>query len=75
MIERGAAYREAIVGSPRCIFLRAVVDISGPDMEFLPVEASPAAPWSKPEELHDKDFSAPPVRHLGAGAVAAGRQL
>ena len=60
MIERGAAYREAIVGSPRCIFLRAVVDISGPDMEFLPVEASPAAPWSKPEELHDKDFSAPP---------------
>lgn len=59
MVERGRAYREAIVGSPRHIFLRAVVDISGPDMSFLPVEASDEAPWSRPEEVHDKDFSAP----------------
>ncbi len=60
MLETSAAYREAIVGSRRTLFLRAVVDISGPDMAFLPVEASPAAPWSRAEELHDKDFSAPP---------------
>lgn len=59
MIQTSEAYRAAIVGSPRSIELFAVVDISDPDKQFLPVTASPEAPWSKKEELHDYDLSAP----------------
>ncbi len=60
MQERTTAYDAAIVGSPRHIFLRAIVDLSDPDRVWLPVTASPAAPWSKAEEIHDRNFDAPP---------------
>ena len=60
MLERTSSYDAAIVGSPRHIFLRAIVDLSDPDRVWLPVTASPSAPWSKPEELHDRNFDAPP---------------
>lgn len=59
MIQTSEAYREAIVGSPRYMELLAVVDISDPDMTWGAVSGSPQAPWSKPEQLHDKDFEAP----------------
>lgn len=60
MLERSAAYEAAVAGSPRHIFLRAVVDISDPDKVWLPVTSSPEAPWSRGEELHDRSFSVPP---------------
>lgn len=60
MIESSAAYREAAAADRRRTYIRAVVDISGPDKVFLPVEASPQAPWSRPEQLHDRDFNPPP---------------
>ena len=60
MIESSAAYREAAAADRRRTYIRAVVDISGPDKRFLPVLASPQAPWSRPEQLHDHDFNPPP---------------
>lgn len=60
MISSSAAYQSAIVGDSRRIRLRAVVDISDPDKRFTPVTASPEAPWSKKEELHDYSTEDPP---------------
>ncbi|MCI9331296.1 MAG: hypothetical protein HFG05_03880 [Oscillibacter sp.] len=60
MIESSAAYCQAAVADRRRTYVRAVVDISGPDKVFLPVEASPEAPWSRPEQLHDRNFNPPP---------------
>lgn len=59
MIQTSQAYKEAIVGSPRYMELLAVVDISDPDMRWGAISGSPQAPWSKSEQLHDKDFEAP----------------
>lgn len=59
MIKSTEEYKAAIVGSPRRIEVLAVVDISDPDMVFGSVEMDSVAPWSKPEELHDKLFDAP----------------
>lgn len=59
MIQTSEAYRAAIVGSPRSIELYAVVDISDPDKKYLPVTASPEAPWSKKEQLHNYELDAP----------------
>lgn len=60
MLEYTAPYAAAITADARQIYVRAVVDISGPDKRFLPVLASPQAPWSRPEQLHDHDFNPPP---------------
>ena len=59
MIKTGAEYQAAIVGSPRRIEILAVVDISDPDIVFGKALLDSLAPWSKPEELHDKNFDAP----------------
>lgn len=59
MIKTSTAYQAAIVGSPRRIELLAVVDISDPDMEYGAVTMDSQAPWSKPEEIHDKVLTAP----------------
>ena len=62
MIEATSAFRSAIVGKTRRIYLKAVVDISDPDMTIGAVTSSGLAPWSKSAQLTDKDISAPP-RH------------
>lgn len=62
MIQTSDAYREAIVGSPRYMELLAVADISDPDMTWGAVSGAAQAPWSKPAQLHDKDFE-PPERY------------
>lgn len=62
MIQTSEAYKEAIVGSPRYMELLAVVDISDPDMSWGTVTGAAQAPWSKPAQLHDKDFE-PPERY------------
>lgn len=59
MIKTSEAFQAAIVGSPRRIELLAVVDISDPDMTYGEVTSSGLAPWSKPEELHDKSYDTP----------------
>lgn len=60
MIESSAAYQTCIVGKTRRIYIRAVVDISDPDVIYDPLEAMNQAPWSKPLEMIDKDFTSPP---------------
>lgn len=60
MIQTSQAYKDAITADARAIEIFAVVDISDPDKKYLPVTASQETPWSKKEELHDYDLSAPP---------------
>ena len=60
MIEATSAFRSAIVGKTRRIYLKAVVDISDPDMTIGAVTSSGLAPWSNSAQLTDKDISAPP---------------
>ena len=59
MISSTEQYQTSIVGKSRRIYIRAVVDISDPDMEITGVTQSTTAPWSKPAELYDKNFSTP----------------
>ena len=59
MIRSTEQYQTSIVGKARRIYIRAVVDISDPDMEITGVAQSTTAPWSKPAELYDKSFSNP----------------
>lgn len=60
MLEHTSDYSSAITADARLIFIRAIVDLSDPDKKFLPVTASPEAPWSKKEELHDYELTPPP---------------
>lgn len=60
MLDRTDAFDSAVVGDARRIFLRAIVDLSDPDRVWKPVTASPGAPWSKEEEIHDRIMDAPP---------------
>ena len=59
MIESSEAYRAAIVGDTRRIFLRAIIDIIDPDIVYGAITSSGEIAWSQPDQLHDKDFSAP----------------
>lgn len=59
MIKTSEAFQAAIVGSPRRIEILAVVDISDPDKTYGTATHSALAPWSQPEELHDKVMDAP----------------
>lgn len=56
MLEQSEAYKAAITADARRILLRAAVDISDPDMQCLPVTYSSAAPFSKPDQLHDRNM-------------------
>lgn len=54
MLDVSAAFREAVVADRRRVLVRAVVDISDPDLTFLPTQSSGQAVISHPEEVHDK---------------------
>lgn len=56
MLEISDGYRAAIVGDVRRMLIKAVIDISDPDMVIGTVSGSGATPWAKPEQLHDKVF-------------------
>ena len=62
MINATEEYRVAIVGASRRTHLKAVVDISDPDMAFSGVESSGAADFSQPAQLYDRVM-------VGGGAV------
>ena len=55
MLDKSAAYRAAIVGSPRRIEIQAVVDISDPDMTFSGAESSGAADSQLLRRKPDRD--------------------
>lgn len=56
MIERTAAYEAAITGDSRRVLLKAVIDISDPDLVFGTAQSSGEAVISHAEQLHDKVF-------------------
>lgn len=57
MLEITDGYRAAIVGDVRRMLIKAVIDISDPDITFIDGIGSGAASFSKPEQLHDKEMS------------------
>ncbi len=58
MIESSAAFKEAIKGDSRKIYVKAVVDITDPDIEYGEVSTSAETWFSKKEQLTDKKLSA-----------------
>ena len=50
-------YKTAIVGDVRRMLIKAIIDISDPDMTYGTVNSSGAASFSKWEQLHDKELS------------------
>ena len=64
MINATEEYRVAIVGASRRTHLKAVVDISDPDMAFSGVESSGAADFSQPAQLYDRVMDLTPYATL-----------
>ena len=62
MISSTKEYQAAITSDSRRMYVKAIVDISDPDMVITGVEASSIAPWSNEESLYDKETD-PPVRY------------
>lgn len=60
MIDATEAYRKAVVADTRRVLLRAVIDISDPDIVYGTVESSGAAAFAIQEQVHDKVFSLQP---------------
>lgn len=60
MIKSTEKFKTAVVGDSRRIYIKAIVNISDPDMVLPDPTASSTAPWVKPEQLHDKVTDAPP---------------
>lgn len=55
MLNSTPEYKEAIVGRRRRIFLKAVVDISDPDISYSGAVGD-QEPYSQPDQVYDKDF-------------------
>lgn len=56
MIKSTEKYKAAIIGDTRRIYLRAIVDITDPDVAYLPFTSSSEAEWSQQEQTHDRVF-------------------
>lgn len=54
MLDITDGYKHAIVGDVRRMLIKAIIDISDPDMVFGDVTSSGAESFSKVEQLHDK---------------------
>lgn len=57
MIESTAEYKAAITADARRILLKAVIDISDPDIVYGAITSSGEAPFSRADQLTDKEFS------------------
>lgn len=64
MINSSESYQKAIVADARRILLKAVIDIIDPDIEFGAVTGDSSAPFSKPEQLHNKEFAASGEKYI-----------
>lgn len=54
MLDITDGYKHAIVGDVRRMLIKAIIDISDPDMVFGDINSSGSASFSKGEQLHDK---------------------
>lgn len=59
MIDTSPAYKAAIVADARRIFAKAVIDLISPDITYGTVTADTQNAYSKPTQLHNKNFDAP----------------
>lgn len=57
MIDSTDAYRAAVVGDARQTYIRAVVDISDPDIVYGSVAAKSKAAFANDAQMHDKKFT------------------
>lgn len=58
MTDPSPEYYAAITADARRILLRAVIDIIDPDIVYQTAESSGASPYSKLDQLHDKNMDA-----------------
>ena len=56
MTNNSPEYYAAITADARRILLRAVIDIISPDIVYGDAESSSMSPYSKPEQLNDKEI-------------------
>ena len=57
MIESTAGYKAAITADARRTLLKAIINISDPDMTYGAITSSGESPFSRAEQLIDKEFS------------------
>lgn len=67
MIEASEAYRAAIKAQSRRTRVRAIVDLTDPDIAFGAVTGSAQTGFSKSAQLHDKVFDLTPLASLEPG--------
>ena len=56
MIDRTDAYKKAIIGDVRRMWVRAVIDIIDPDIVYGTIDAVPQEKYSNLNQLYDKNF-------------------
>ena len=57
MIDSTAEYKAAITADARRTLLKAIINISDPDMTYRAIKSSGIAPFSRGAQLYDKEFS------------------
>lgn len=75
MISATQAYKTAIVNDTRRILLRAVIDIIDPDIVYGSIYSTSESAFSKPEQLHDKNFAITSYATLEHNRWVLNRQL
>ena len=60
MIQSTEAYKAAITADSRRMLLRALINIIDPDITYTTPTSSGAAPFSRPEQLYDKELELGP---------------
>ena len=54
MLNTSSAYYAAITGDTRRMYIQAIIDIIDPDITYGTATSQSVAPFSEPEQLHDK---------------------
>lgn len=64
MLDTSQSWYQAITADARRILISAIISIIDPDMEYGAVTSQSAAPYSQPEQIHDKEFTLMPYATL-----------
>lgn len=56
MLSATGEYRAAIVGDVRRMHIKALLEIVAPDIAYGTVSSSGVSPWSRPEQLYDRQM-------------------
>lgn len=59
MIKSSEEYKRSIVADYRKILIKAIIDIVDPDISYGTAVMMDESPYSRVDQLHDKDFSSP----------------